>query len=217
MKNYKGNFILTFVPFLAFMAGARMFSLETMLDSKTRSIQYFIKEFFLYRDFIGFNGISVNDLMFCFTALLFIGYNLNISLYGVTKKYRSMILLRYGSRKSYFMQNYKFILSRSFRLTASSSLSFFLASWINRIPFDFSESEASSVIFLIANLFLFLHLLGLINIYCVIKYRDTTALLMTSLFTSVLLLADAFEQYFAVITYGNIWSTLRGNGIACSM
>lgn len=187
-----------------------MFFLDTMLDSETRSIQYFIKEFFLYRDFVRFNSISANDLMFCYTAFLFIGYNLNISLYGTTKKYRSMILLRYGSKKNYFLHIYKSILSRSFMLTASSSICFFLASWINRIPCDFMENELASVILFIVNLFFFLHLLGLINVYCVIKYRDTTALLITSLFTSVLLLADAFEQYFAVITYGNIWTELRG-------
>lgn len=212
MKKDKVNFILAFFAFLAFMAGARIFFLDTMLESDMlrRNIQNFIKDFFLYRDFALYHSISANDLMFCFTAFLFMGYNLNISLYGITRKYRSMILLRYASRKDYFLYNYKSMISRSFLITAASVGSFFLASWINRIPFDFSESESSSSILLMINLFLFLNLLGLINIYCVMKYKDTTALIATSLFTSVLLLADAYEPFFAVITYGTMWSGIRG-------
>lgn len=212
MKRYGRYFILGFLVFFVFMAGARMFFLDTMLDSDplSRTVQSFIKKFFLYKDFDLNNNISSQDLMICFTAFLFMGYNLNIFLYGITRKYRSMILLRYGARKKYFLHNSKSIISKSLMITAVSVGCFCLASWINSIPFDFSESEFASSILLIINLFFFLNLLGLINIYCVMKYKDTTALIITTIFTSALLLADAYEPIFAIITYGKIQQEIRG-------
>jgi hypothetical protein len=212
MRKHKGDSLYFMLVFLAFMAGARMFFLDTMLDSDLlkRSLQSFAKKFFLYKDFVLKNRISAKDLMFCFTAYLFMGFHLNCSLYGTTRKYRSMIMLRYGSRTRYFHHNCKVIVLRSFMITAGSIGCFLLASWLNRIPFNFSESEVSSSILLMINLFLFLNLLGFINIYCVMNYKDTTALIITSVFTSVLLLADVSEPFLSVITYGNVWMELKG-------
>lgn len=206
MKNIKRIFFgLVFV--IAFYCLFAQAFLD--LDGVEATGSFLIAKIFLYYkpfDEI-FGGVAPSMIIAYFCMLLFGYLFISNSLYGTTRKYRSMVMLRYND-KNLFLQHYQI---RAFLSTVIIIFSLFCASALAEwLLYPHSFELPVEYLLLFANLTLFYCTILTVNLFLMIRYDDAVALVILSVFIAIMVLIDVSFVPISFVTIGEPSALLIG-------
>ncbi|RDU21823.1 hypothetical protein [Anaerosacchariphilus polymeriproducens] len=176
------------------------------------SFTFLIKSIFLYTNKNDYLFANVDWLLYLglFSCFLLSLFYLGIRMYGATKKYRSLIIMRYVSSE-------KFILSWKRKGAFSAVITTVIIMIVPILGyfkleygFNFPLNEQIKYIFLTINIFLFLFLCVSINIFCIIRWNDVIAIIILVTIITFILSFDIAIENISLLTYGSVKHLIFG-------
>lgn len=156
-------------------------------------------------------GISITSLITCFAFVIFsVLFVINIK-NDISKNYRSMILQRYRSRRSFLMQHQKKGIQNSLILTTSIFVCLVLFYSILEFKLINLESlPGDQLMSLFINIFLFLNISITFNTIIVLKKSNIQGITANILLIVIVILLDISIKEISILTFGSIILLVRG-------
>ncbi len=156
-------------------------------------------------------GISITSLITCFAFVIFsVLFVINIK-NDISKNYRSMILQRYRSRRSFLMQHQKKGIQNSLILTISIFVCLVLFYSILEFKLINLESlPGDQLMSLFINIFLFLNISITFNTIIVLKKSNIQGITANILLIVIVILLDISIKEISILTFGSIILLVRG-------
>lgn len=156
-------------------------------------------------------GISITSLITCFAFIIFsVLFVINIK-NDISKNYRSMILQRYRSRRSFLMQHQKKGIQNSLILTISIFVCLVLFYSILEFKLINLESlPGDQLMSLFINIFLFLNISITFNTIIVLKKSNIQGITANILLIVIVILLDISIKEISILTFGSIILLVRG-------
>ena len=159
-------------------------------------------------------GISITSLITYFAFVIFLVlFVINIK-NDISKNYRSMILQRYRSRRSFLMQHQKKGIQNSLILTISIFVClvlFYSILEFKLINLESLESLPSDQLMsLFINIFLFLNISITFNTIIVLKKSNIQGITANILLFVIVILLDISIKEISILTFGSIILLVRG-------
>lgn len=156
-------------------------------------------------------GISITSLITCFAFVIFsVLFVINIK-NDISKNYRSMILQRYRSRRSFLMQHQKKGIQKSLILTISIFVCLVLFYSILEFKLINLESlPGDQLMSLFINIFLFLNISITFNTIIVLKKSNIQGITANILLIVIVILLDISIKEISILTFGSIILMVRG-------
>jgi len=199
--------IITFVICI-YSTGNLFESYESSIDNNLKFVFNYIDK----NDSI-FSGLNTISYIIQFSILLFYYIYITISNFGVTRPYRSMILLRFGARTKYISA----MIKGGF-ISCIKGLVFIIASFsgsyliINQ-SFNINSDQVVLILLLLLNMFIFMFELSLLSIFLTIRYNDFITIISGILIINCFLSADVVLEHVNIITYGSLQNLLASSFI----
>lgn len=156
-------------------------------------------------------GISITSLITCFAFVIFsVLFVINIK-NDISKNYRSMILQRYRSRRSFLMQHQKKGIQNSLILTISIFVCLVL--FYSILEFKLINLEllpGDQLMSLFINIFLFLNISITFNTIIVLKKSNIQGITANILLIVIVILLDISIKEISILTFGSIILLVRG-------
>lgn len=206
MKNIKRIFFgLVFVVAFYCLFAQALLDLDGI--EATGSI-LLAKIFLYYKPFDEiFGGVAPSMIIAYFCMLLFGYLFISNSLYGTTRKYRSMVMLRYKD-KNLFLRHYQI---RAFLSTVIILFALVCMSVLAEFSlYHHSFELPAEYLLLLANLTLFYFTILTVNLFLTIRFDDAAALVILCVCIAVAVLIDVSFVPISLITIGNLSSLFSG-------
>ena len=174
------------------------------------NIKNILKYYFLYysneSDFFYF--IRIQNLIVYYSALLFGYFIITISLFGASRKYREMVILRYGTKPKFLAVHCRKGLINSGLVVLVFSISLLVAGYFYNHSLQINNSDILQLLLRFANLFLFYNILVLVNIFCLLFTHDWVSIVAGGSIIGIVLIADIYIPFISFLTYGEISSEI---------
>lgn len=170
----------------------------------------FIKRFYIYRENIVTDVLDPQSFLTIISSYLFTVYIIVVTFYGMSRKYRSMIMYRYTSRKNYFLNQFANIAKKCLSATIINCVVFVIVALTVGIRIYIAQDIIFRAIILLINQYTYFILIGFMNLCIVLKSKGTNGTIVCSLSTFFIIFVDACENTFAILTFGSLSQLVKG-------
>ena len=135
--------------------------------------------------------------------------------FGMTRKYRSMLLLRYQKKTAYIRQTLKKAFSNAVLVTGIIGSILLLSYTLitGRCVFTGSAEEMTLFLYLLLNLCLFFNLMAAVSFFITLAANDLIALMSIIGFSCFMLIADGAIHSISLLTGGSMVQLFWGSSI----
>lgn len=177
-----------------------------------KDFDVYLKQFFIWVDRNSLQFTEIDSFGFIsYCGVIFFGYIiLSVSMFGINRKYRGLMLLRYNKKfdyvKKYIIKGWQ--LSLFICILISLCVIWGYVVFTDKIIV--TKDSVSVFIFEMLNILLFYCICGIANIYLNIKYNDVLAITLIMCCSMLLLVIDIYVKSFSILAYGTIGSGALG-------
>lgn len=195
---------------LAVLVSGSGFILTNQFPEAGYDFTDFLKYMFLYSDPNLPRQFSSSHIMLYFSVILFAVYILILHSFDSNRKYRSLLILRYGSKLRYYRHNLWGIWVKSIRMTVFIAASLLLCAAVFSIRISTATYAIKQMLLFCLNMQLFYFVIGLLNFFCTLRFKESVSILACLSFSSLLLTFDAYQPHFSLIVFGDLPKLLIG-------
>lgn len=170
-----------------------------------------LKRIFLYtsEDDMYFSGVNFFHYINLMAIVIFGTCHITSSMYGVSRKYRSLIMMRYKNKSAFINYNQKRGLISCIAITAAVFLGV-SAGYIITACGKVDTRGALIFALLIINMFIYFNIIVIFNIFCVFILGEIMSLTIVVLLGMIIILIDIRITAVSIVTYGNAFSLFMG-------
>lgn len=220
MRIQRSKYIYLLIAFAAMLISYYNLWFEFVeLEEVGLSVSLILKRFFLYVDVQSeyFMEMAAPHFILYFSIILFSCYYICVSSYGITKKYRSMLLLRHKSKEKFMFIHIRKIVLDCLKIALFILIFLSAATYIadKSILLYLNSQDFHAIVAQLLHIFLFLLLCGLVNFYLVLFEQEGKALVYLAFFIGIIIIADCYISSVSILTYGTE-GTLMGTVVLIS-
>lgn len=170
-----------------------------------------LKRVFLYvkTNDLYFSGVSFVAYINLTAIITFSICYVSLAMYGISRKYRSLVMLRYEKKSDYIKHNQKQGIISCTVIIIAILLGVFAGCALTNCR-EVHYQDVAILIIIALNLFIYFNLIVLISIFFVFMFGDVMSLGIVLLSGMVTVMIDIRVRAISIITYGSMFSLITG-------